>query len=74
MYIPTALTDACCRDGLHISEMLSYHAICARFGDVVNLLEILCTFHNIVHAMTLLFGGGGNGEGGVAGLWEKDGV
>ena len=63
---------------MRVAEMVCtfqrcYRAICARFRDVVNLSEILCTFHNIVHAMTLLFGGGGNREGGVAGLWGGEG-
>ena len=59
---------------MRVAEMVCtfqrcYRAICARFRDVVNLSEILCTFHNIVHAMTLLFGGGGKGGwgGGVVG-------
>ena len=71
MYIPTALTDACCRDGLHISEMLScnlctFQRCCEPFRDFVHVSQH-CSRND------LIIWGWGKREGGVAGLWGGEG-
>ena len=64
---------------MRVAEMACTFQRCyhAHFGDVVSVSEILCTFHNIVKAMTLSFGVAGTGE--VWDGWrgcggEKDGL